>query len=180
MPGALESLADRPQPLPGTPTHVICRNRMAGPTVISSDIKGTHEVVFQGRDDPGGEDYQILPEEILKTPQFSRAISKGILEVVQGEDDPIVAQALKRQTDAFWQRSQADAVAAREVLDAPQENDLIAVQCIGPGSRPGAVCGTDIPVRSREAQSSPPLCAAHESLKDRCVRRGDGPWTLED
>lgn len=164
---------------PSVSAQVVCRNMMGGPTVIASDQKSTFEVVFGGKDSPDGSDYQVIPQEIVRTPQFSQAISKGILQVTQGTDNPVVRQAMQAQTDAFWKRAQADDVAAREVLDAPQDNDLIAVQCIGPGPRPGAVCGQDIPVRAREATAAPPLCPQHQSLKDQCLRRGDGPWTLE-
>jgi hypothetical protein len=161
-------------------TQVVCRNRMGGPTVLASDNKSTHEVVFQGQNDPDGNDYQIVPEEIIRTPQFARAISQGILEVTEGTDDPIVKGALSRQTDAFWKRSNADREKAMEVLDEASDNDLIVVTCIGPGTRPGTACGADIPVRTREKYSAPWLCSMHQSLKDRCVRRGDGPWQLEE
>jgi hypothetical protein len=168
-----------PAAIPGMPVQVVCRNMMPGPTTISSDQKSTVEVVFGGKDDPEGTDYQIMPEEIVRTPQFSKAISHGILEVSQGREHPQVQTALQRQSDAFWRRSAAEETAARESLDAPQQNDLIAVSCIGPGPRPGAVCGTEIPIYAREAALNPPLCPQHSGLKGQCIRRGDGPWELE-
>ena len=159
---------------------VVCRNRMGGPTVLASDPKSTHEVIFQGREDPAGQDYQVVPEQILKTPAFARSVALGIIEVIQGNDNDTVRQAMQHQSDAFWQRQERDQVSARESLDAPQDNDLISVACIGPGTRPGAVCGENIPVRAREATANPPLCSRHAGMASQCYRRGDGPWKLDE
>ena len=160
-------------------TPVMCRNRMAGPTVIASDQKSTHEVIFQGAGDPDGNDVQYIPEEILKTPQFARAIRQKIFEVVQGDDNEAVQAALQHQSDAFWGRMEKDKDEALASLDQQADNDLISVNCIGPGSRSGAVCGENVPVRQREAMNLPPLCSRHQSFSDECFRKGTGPWQLD-
>lgn len=159
-------------------TPVVCRNKMAGPTVIASDQKSTHEVIFQGSGDQDGNDVQYVPEEIIKTPQFARAVSQGILEVIQGEDNAAVQLALQNQSDAFWRRAKAESDKAIESLDQPADNDLVVMPCIGPGSREGAVCGEDVPVRQRESMVNPPLCSRHAGLTESCVRRGSGAWQL--
>lgn len=164
---------------PVVATPVLCQNEMSGPTVISSDLKGTYEVTFAGRGDPSGGDVQPIPPEILATVQFAKAVSLGILSVVEGADNPVVVKALARQSDAFRQRIEQEKVAAREHLDAPQEDDLIAVGCIGPGTRPDTKCDEMIPIRAREAGSTPPLCSRHEALGEHAVKRGRNPWVLE-
>jgi hypothetical protein len=163
-----------------TAAIVVCRNRMSGPTVIASDQKSTHEVVFQGRGDPSGADYQPVPDAIVCTPQFARAVAMGILEVTQGTGNEAVKAALAAQSDAFWRRAEQDRSDALAVLETPADNDLISVACIGPGSRPGAVCGENIPVRARDAALAPPLCARHTGLAERCIKRGTGAWQLEE
>jgi hypothetical protein len=167
MPGALDALA------------VMCANQMQGPTIIAADAKRNYEVTFGGRGDPDGNDVQPIPEALLRTIQFQRAISQGILKVIEGSDHPVVQQALARQSDSFARRTAAQDVAAREVLDAPADNEITVVNCIGPGTRKSAVCGEQVPVRHGDS-GKPPLCDRHQALKDRCVKRGDGPWTLED
>jgi hypothetical protein len=165
--------------IPGLEATVMCRNMMSGPTVIASDPKQTHEVIFQGKDDPNGEDVQPIPEEMKRSPAFARAIRQGILQVVAGEDDPIIKGALARQTDAFAKRMAADELKARESLDHKADSDLIVVTCIGPGPREGTTCEEQLPVRSADQGSRPPLCARHEHLSGLCVKRGSGPWQLE-
>ena len=165
--------------VPGLEAAVMCRNMMAGPTVIASDPKQTHQVIFQGRDHPDGEDVQPIPAELLRTPQFVKALRQGILSVVSGEDNPVVQAALSKQSDAFHKRIAADELKAREVLDAPSEDDMIAVICIGPGTREGNTCEEQVPIRSREQGSRPPLCSRHQHLAELCVKRGTGPWMLE-
>jgi hypothetical protein len=167
LPGAGDALA------------VMCQNQMPGPTVIAADAKRNYEVVFQGKGHPDGEDVQPIPEALLKTIAFQRAISRGVLLVVEGADHPVVQQALARQSDAFARRMQAQQVADREVMEQASAGDLLVVNCIGPGSRPGAVCGDQVPVKSGDT-GTPPLCDRHKGLSSRCLKRGDGPWVLED
>jgi hypothetical protein len=159
-------------------TPVVARNRMAGPTVIASDNRQTHEVIFGGYEDPDGKDVQDIPGDLVRSPQFVRAIRNGILEIIEGIDDPGIQDALRRQTDAFWKRAETDRAEALAVLDQPADNDLIVINCIGPGTRAGAVCGEDVPVRQREAMQNPPLCSRHAGLAEQCMRRGTGPWEL--
>lgn len=161
-------------------SDVLCKNMMSGPTVIASDPKQTHEVTFGPRNDPNGEDVQPIPEALIKSPAFRRAIRQGILQVVQGEDNPLIADALARQSDAFSKRMAADELAAKESLESAAGNDMIAVTCIGPGTREGNTCEEQVPVRADQQGSRPPLCDRHEYLAERCLKRGNGPWQLED
>lgn len=162
----------------GDALSVMCQNQMAGPTVIAGDAKRNYEVVFQGKNDPDGNDVQPIPDALLRTIQFQRAISRGVIRVIEGAEHPVVQQALARQSDSFAKRMHAADLAAREVIDAPAANDITVVNCFGPGSRDGAVCGEQVPVRSGDT-GKPPLCDRHAGLSGHCVKRGDGPWVLE-
>lgn len=173
------TIMDTALPGAGDALAVMCQNQMSGPTVIAADAKRNYEVVFQGKGHPDGEDVQPIPEALLRTIQFQRAISRGVITVIEGVGHPVVQQALSRQSDAFARRMQAQQVSDREVLDAPAQNDITVVNCIGPGSRPGAVCGDQVPVRQGDT-GKPPLCDRHKGLSGNCVKRGDGPWVLEE
>jgi hypothetical protein len=65
-----------------------------------------------------------------------------------------------------------------ESLEPPAENDLVAIQCIGPGTRPDTQCEDTIPVRARERDNAAPLCTRHEHLREVCGRMGTGPWKV--
>lgn len=158
---------------------VMCRNMMPGPTVIAADAKRNYEIVFAGKDDPNGEDVQAIPELLLHTIQFTNAIRKGVLSVEEGADHPVIQKAMSRQTAAFQQRMASENLSAREVLEAPGDNDLTVVNCIGPGTRDGAVCGDQVTFKEKEAAQRPPLCDRHAHLADFCVKRGSKPWVLE-
>jgi hypothetical protein len=164
----------------GDALAVMCQNQMSGPTVIAADAKRNYETLFAGQGDPDGNDVQPIPEALLRTIQFQNALRKGILKVIEGENHPVVQQAMARQTDSFRKRNQAQETAAREVLDKPSEDDILVSLCIGPGSREGNVCGDQVPAKAKDAAARPPLCDKHRQLSDRCVKRGDGPWVLED
>ena len=160
-------------------TTVIVQNMTASVLVIASDPRRTHEVTFEGKGSPSGGDFQHIPPEIVRTPAFARQLSLGTLKVVQGEDDPAVKAALQHQSDAFWKRAEEDRAAALSTLDEVADNDYVVLQCVGPGTRPDAPCGENIPRKNAEAMARPPLCDRHIGLTDKCVRRGDGPWVLE-
>lgn len=160
-------------------SNVMCRNMMSGPTVIAYDAQRHYEVIFAGKGDPDGEDIQAIPEALMRSIAFQRALRQGVLSVTEGEDHPVVQAAMARQSDRFRQRMAADELAAREVLDAVHADDLIGVNCIGPGSREGAVCGELVPLKDKDQLTRPPLCDRHQHLSDFCVKRGSAPWALE-
>jgi hypothetical protein len=166
--------------LPLTVSSVMVQNQMDGPTVIAADVKRSYEMIFAGKGDPQGEDVQEVPEELLRTKAFRDALRKGILAVIEGEDHPVVMAAMARQSTTFQDRMKAEQTTAREVMNAVAENDIVVVNCIGPGPRTGAVCGDQVPVKDKEQASRPPLCDRHRHLSDHCVKRGSQPWVLED
>lgn len=163
----------------GDALAIMCQNQMTGRTVIAADAHRNYEIIFEGKDDPDGNDVQPIPDVLLRTVQFQRALQQGILVAVEGADHPVVVQAMNRQSDSFRRRNAAADTAARESLDKPHEEDILIASCVGPGSREGASCETQVPVRGKDS-GRPPLCDRHVHLADRCVKRGNGPWTLED
>jgi hypothetical protein len=174
------TILDTASPTAGDALAVMCQNQMSGPTVIAADAKRNYETIFAGKDDPDGNDVQPIPDALLRTISFQRALRQGVLRVIEGEDHPVVVQAMNRQTDTFRNRMKAQETADREVIDSPSEDDILVVNCIGPGTREGTACGEQVPVKSKDAAGRPPLCDKHRQLSDRCVKRGDGPWVLED
>jgi hypothetical protein len=158
---------------------VVVRNLTSSVLVIASDPKRTHEVNFEAKGAPDGGDYQHMPPEIIATPAFARQISLGTLEVVQGADSPVVQQAMRAQGSKFWAQQDKDRDAALATIDREPDRDFQVLKCVGPGTRAGSPCGTDIPLRVTELATAVPLCTAHEHLKDRAVRRGSGDWQIE-
>jgi hypothetical protein len=173
------TIMDNASPTAGDALAVMCQNQMPGPTVIAADAKRNYETIFAGKDDPDGNDVQPIPESLLRTIAFQRALRQGVLLVIEGDDHPVVVQAMSRQTTSFRDRMTSQETAAREVIDKPSEDDILVVVCIGPGTRDGSACGEQVPVKSRDFAARPPLCGRHTQLSDRCVKRGDGPWVLE-
>jgi hypothetical protein len=165
--------------LPAYARPVMCQNMTKGPLIICSSPKGDDETRFAGNGDPDGNDVQPIPSGLLAAPQFASSLQKGTLKVVAGDDNPIVVAALQRQTDAFWKKYDQEQKVVMDSMESVAANDMIAVQCIGPGTRAGTQCETQIPVWARAMDATAPLCDAHQHLKSKVFRRGDGPWQLE-
>lgn len=143
---------------------VMARNLMGGPTVLSTDPRSTHEVIWEGRGDPGGGDVQYIPEEMLKVPAFARALHRGVIELVNPEDNPEAVRALQRQVDMFrsqQERVRDDAMASIEI---ETNRDLITLACIGPSSKGQGTCGEAVPVPEKTKFDKPPLCHRHADL----------------
>lgn len=139
------------------------RNTLPGPTVISSDPKGTHQVEWAGKDDPMGGDVQPVPEEIVNTVPFYRAIQRGILVLENPEDNPELTATIAKQNSSWAARSEAAAAKATEAIDHDANNDIVSVPCIGPDGK-GGKCGADVAVRDVNKDDKPPLCNLHADL----------------
>lgn len=151
---------------------VMARNLMDGPTVISSDIHGTHTIELQGHDDPNGGDVQIVPEELIRTPQFIKAIHRKIIAIENPDENPGLMEAMERQA-AAWHRRQHAQADTSQVLDETPQNDLVSVPCTGPGPRADAACPNSVTLRAKEQYDVPPLCNTHQDLKDQYVKITD-------
>lgn len=100
------------------------RNTLPGLFVLSSDPKGTHYVEWQAANDPQGNDVQPAPDEIVNTPQFLRAVQRGILVVEDDTNDPAIVEALKKQVDSWKARSEANGSAATDVIDEKTDTPI--------------------------------------------------------
>lgn len=144
-------------------TPVLARNTEPGPLVMSSDPKGSDFTEWAGANDPNGNDVQPVPEGLLGHVQFMRCVQRGILVIENEEDNPEVVATLAKQ-NAAWAARRAQAQQNAEAsIDHQANNDLIAVQCVGPGAR-GSQCDNTISVKEKVANDKPPLCPTHADL----------------
>lgn len=157
---------------------VMARNRMEGPTIMSSDPRGTYEVLWQGKGDPNGGDVQIVPETIVNTPAFQRALNNGVLLLIEEGTDVEAREALAKQAAAFAKRSTIERDEILDNLDHQPDNDMLSVPCIGPNNR-GGKCDADVVVRQATQHDAPPLCTQHKYLAGEFVKHDenvyDGP-----
>jgi hypothetical protein len=110
-----------------------------------------------------GGDVQPVPEEIINTVPFYRAIQRGILAVENLEDNPELQEAIDKQNASWTARTEAAAAQATASIDQQANNDLVSVPCVGPGAK-GGKCGADVAVRDVNKDDKPPLCNLHEDL----------------
>lgn len=148
---------------------VYVQNNQDGPTVLSADRNGVDSVEWAGKGDPQGNDIQPVPQEILSSPAFSRALARGVITLLEDESDPAAVEALRKQT-ATWQARQASAAAnATAPIEQVPINDYIQVSCVGPNSRGGGQCGLPVSVREKEQDAKPNLCDQHKELEPEFV-----------
>lgn len=148
---------------------LMVRNTMAGPTVLSSDPKGSVFVEWAGSDDPNGADVQVVPDEFQNHPAFIRAVQRGVLVIENPEDNPEIAAAIERQNQAWRDRNAQQAAKAVEALDPERNEDYITQQCVGPNPRGAGQCESTISVKDLKKNDKPPLCPTHEDLAPQYV-----------
>ena len=145
------------------------RNHQPGPTVLSSDPKGTESVEWQGKHDPNGGDIQPVSEYMQGLPQFQRVVRRGILSHVPA-DDPILDMALDAQQAHWDSRQSQTSETAAAAIDQQANNDVVVIPCVGPNPRGGnGICGTEVTVRDLDKDKKPPLCNIHESLAPQFI-----------
>jgi hypothetical protein len=149
--------------MPSAP--ILIRNTTKGPVVFSASP--TDYVEWQGAGDPMGGDYQPVSPTWVDNPQFRRMMTRKIL-VVEEADAETEAALAKHEED--WNRRAADrANASKDSLDQAPNNDLIVRKCLGPGSKPGENCGTEVSVKVQDQEKKPPLCTQHEHMAGQFV-----------
>ena len=134
------------------------RNAMGGPTVFR-DAPSDTTIRWEGAGDPAGGDIQYVPDGFRRHPAFANMLRRQILVVV-GEEQ---AQAAFAQQDAQVAGAHL-AQQAQESIHRPQNRDLVATACIGPGARPGSACPNTVALSAQQAKTTPPLCDAHRHL----------------
>lgn len=146
------------------------RNNQAGPTVLSSDPKGSEFVEWQGKSDPSGGDIQPVPEIIQESVAFQRCVRRGILTPLSAEDQDVIDAAMENQQAAWDKRQSFSQDTAAQVIDQQANNDIVTLACVGPSTRQGSArCGEQVTVRDVSKNEKPPLCSQHENLAPQYV-----------
>lgn len=145
---------------------VLVRNTEPGPSVFTDPVTKI-QVEWQGRGDPGGEDIQQVPDDLVQNVSFLKAINRGVFEVVEASDE--TKEALARQSSTWRERQDAAAQASAEAIDQQANNDILSVPCIGPGAKGVGECGEPVPVREKTMDEKPPLCSRHQGLAPQYV-----------
>jgi hypothetical protein len=141
---------------------VLVRNQMKGMTVLSTDPSGKDEVRWDALGDLHGGDVQIVTEHMAHSPNFMRAVSRGILKI-EDNTDPELLAALDQQ-GAYW-RDQQDKVEEEALasIDTESQDAILPVKCIGPD------CQADLTMRQSAMEKNPPLCDGHQHLAPQFV-----------
>lgn len=149
------------------------RNNQPGPTVLSSDPKGTESVEWQGAGDPNGDDVQPVSELIQSLPVFQKHVRRGLFTLVDETSQEYIDSQDKQQ--AHWEKRMSQpGQEAAAVIDQQANNDIVGIPCVGPSSRPGeARCGTEVAVRDKDRDQKPPLCTLHADLASQYVPSQD-------
>ena len=160
---------------------VLIRNTKLGPTVFQ-DEEG-HQVTWQGRDDPMGEDIQPIPQAFLQSSEFLRSLSRGTFVLESASDDVTEAlaghldsPALRKQAANWASKQASEKVSAIEVVDHKANADIVTVKCLGPATRGTGTCDVEIPVKEKGKNEHVPLCGQHEALAPQYVQTEDNNW----
>lgn len=148
---------------------VVARNKMDGITVLSSDVKGSHSVEWGAFGDPAGNDIQFIPQEIVESVAFRRAIARDVLELIEDESDPDVISALSRQVDAFKRRQRGAEEEVAVTIEKPTNRDTVSAFCVGPDTRDQGKCGEAVAISEKKLKDTPPLCPRHAHLSAQYV-----------
>lgn len=149
--------------------QVIARNTLKQHVVLSSDAKGTDFIEWHAAGDPSGNDVQYVSPEIARGAAFRRLVNKGIVEISEDENSPEVVQAFTAQAAAWHNRGAAASAAAQATIEHVQQNDTIALPCVGPDSRNIGTCGEPVPVKEKTKNDRPPLCTQHAHLAPQYI-----------
>lgn len=148
---------------------VVARNNMDGVTVLASDVKGSHSVEWGAKGDPAGDDIQFVPEEVVTSVAFRRALARGVVALVDEESDPEVAEALGKQVEAFKRRQEGAQEDASATIDRPTSRDSVSAFCVGPDTRDQGKCGEPVAISEKKLKDTPPLCPRHQHLATQYV-----------
>jgi hypothetical protein len=149
--------------MPSAP--IMVRNTTKGPVVFSNSP--SDYVEWQGAGDGMGGDVQPISPTWVDNPQFRRMMTRGIFEVEQADDE---IQAVLDKHKADWDRRALERESAtKDAIDQAPNNDMLVRSCLGPGSKPGENCGTDVSVKVQDQDKKPPLCTSHEHMAGQFV-----------
>lgn len=156
---------------------VALKNERPGVTVLTPDpADPQHYITFQAKGDPSGGDIQYVQQAVATTPACAKAILSNVLSVDAETLTDDVAQAFReRMKVTEMQRAQAEA-AAVQVIDRPENRDIVGVTCVGPGTRPGVPCGDSVSMRELGSNEAAPLCSRHSGLALQYIKMEDATY----
>jgi hypothetical protein len=161
---------------------ILVRNTKLGPTVFC-DAKSGEEITWGGANDPMGNDIQPVSEDLLKSSEFLRSLSRGTFVVDSAPEDVTAAleghlksPALLRQAASWSAQQEAERNTAIETVDHKANNDIVTVACIGPDARGAGECGEQVAVKDTAKGEKAPLCPKHTALAGQFVPTEDGGW----
>ena len=161
---------------------VLVRNTKLGPTVFKDGNDGA-EVVWQGANDPMGEDVQPVPVAFLSNSQFLSSLNRETF-VIESADESLIAElgehlnspALKRQAEQWKAQKAGEQTATFDLIEDKALNDIVVVTCVGPATRGEGACGAEIPRKELGKNDHAPLCPKHEGFASQYVPTEDGNW----
>lgn len=131
--------------------------------------------VWRPLGDPGGEDVQVLPDDLRTDTSIVKAVKLGNLEFIDDESE--IDAAYDKQRTSAQDRASAQAQTIQSHIDTRNtDQEILGLTCVGPGIRSGMVCDQSVLVLAKNAGAQPPLCTAHEALADQYVRTATGQW----
>lgn len=148
------------------------QNLVDGPTTFSDPTKNV-AIEWQARDHINGEDVQIVPDEIVATAPFQKALRNGVFARLDGVEEDTESEqanlAFARQTAANAKREADYSAANSAVIDQAPQNDILTVACIGPNNRGNGTCGNPAPFKESARNETPPLCSTHKNLASEFI-----------
>jgi hypothetical protein len=142
---------------------VLVRNQMKGMTVLSTDPSGKDEVRWDALGDPHGGDVQIVTEHMSQSPNFMRAVSRGVLKIEDADANPGLLTSLDQQSAHWRDQQQQVEEEALGSIDRESNDAILPVKCVGPE------CQAELTVRESALAKAPPLCDGHQQLASQFV-----------
>lgn len=148
-------------------TAVLARNLRPGPMVLTPVESSSEYLVWQGANDPDGQDVQLVSAEAAVSIPFQRAVARKLL-AIEGDDapelDPMVQAYLDRQAAVTQARREAADADLEDKIDHADQRILHGIECVGPNSRGTGQCGTLVSIPGKNKDLTPPLCERHRLL----------------
>lgn len=141
------------------------RNNEVNTTVFTKTVAGEPvRITWGAKGQPN--DTQRVPNSFADDIDFLNALEQGVFEVVDGPPE-ILSQINQETAKARRLREETlarQAAAAESVMDRVQDKSMVGATCIGPGVRPGQVCGAQLLIAHKNVNDVPPLCGSHADL----------------
>lgn len=142
------------------------RNMKKGVTVLTPDPREPKNYLeFQAAGDPAGGDTHYVSEETAILPAVAKGIQNGIFELEEDALNGPAATAFQRQKEAARRAQEQAERAIQDTIVRTENRDIGAHDCIGPSTKGGKVCGTQVPMSDEAIKDSPPLCPMHKNLE---------------